>query len=96
MNKKFYQLANNLTSEHYTDSNVQAARLSDLEIKKYSDTVLTRIRSNKYNTTPENHNIADIPNAGNRHTASHGRRTIHKTAQYAAAAACLALILGIT
>ncbi|MDE6739905.1 MAG: DUF4179 domain-containing protein, partial [Lachnospiraceae bacterium] len=95
MNNKFYQLANNLTSEHHTDSDVQAARLSDLEIKKYSDTVLTRIRNNKYNTAPENHNISDIPNAGNRHTASRGRRTIRKTAQYAAAAACLALVLGV-
>ena len=96
MNKKFYQLANNLTSEHHTDSNVQAARLSDLEIKKYSDTVLTRIRSNKYNTAPENHNTTDIPNTGNRRAASHGRHTIRKTAQYAVAAACLALVLGVT
>lgn len=96
MNKKFYQLANNLTSEYHTHPNVQAARLSDLEIKKYSDTVLTRIRNNKYNTTPENHNTTDTPNTGNRYAASRGRRTIRKTAQYAAAAACLALVLGVT
>ncbi|MBD5449066.1 MAG: DUF4179 domain-containing protein [Lachnospiraceae bacterium] len=96
MNKKFYQLANNLTSEYHTNSNVQAARLSDLEIKKYSDTVLTRIRNNKYSTTPKKRSTADIPNTGNRYAASHGRRTIRKTIQYAAPAACIALVLGVT
>ncbi|MBD5526109.1 MAG: DUF4179 domain-containing protein [Lachnospiraceae bacterium] len=96
MNKKLYQLANNLTSDYHTDSNVQATRLSDLEIKKYSDTVLTRIRNNKYNTAPEKHNTTDILSADNQRAASRGRRTIRKTAQYAAAAACIALVLGVT
>lgn len=96
MNRKFYQLANNLTSASPAGSNVHTAKLSDSEIKKYSDTILNNIHSGQYHTAPDSRNSTVSSDAGNRHTAAHRKRTIRKTIRYAAAAACIALVLGVT
>lgn len=84
MNKKLYQLANNINSEYYTDHMADSAKLNELEIKKYSDTVLSRIR--------------DTNTSGNddRNTGSRNRRAARRISKYAVAAACAALVLGVT
>lgn len=90
MNKKLYQLANNINSEYYTEHETSSTRLSDFEIKKYSDAVLDRIRSDEKQNTRKKYNKAD-------HNANqHSRHTVRRISKYAAAAVCAALLLGVT
>lgn len=84
MNKKLYQLANNINSEYYTDNKACSSELSELEIKKYSNTILSRIRET--NTSGKD----------DRTTGSRIRRATRRISKYAAAAACAALLLGVT
>ena len=96
MNSKFYQLANHIKSEYHTISNERMPKLNASEVKQYSDTVLSRIRNDKYQIPTETTKISVTDTKYNEKTDFHSKRLVHRTFKFAAAAACMALLLGMT
>ena len=85
MNAQFYELANQLAANSSQDADTSSKRLSDEEIKTFTDTVLTRIHAGEKQNTMAQHA---------KYTKK--RRRAHRVMKYTAAAACTALLLCAT
>lgn len=96
MNAKLYQLANNIKSEYHTSFDSSVPALNEHEIERYSKTVLARIRNGSCQTPAETKEDRAADRKHDTKTVSFGKRFVRRTFKFAAAAACMAFVLGVT